>query len=911
MPHSLIQPSFARGELTPELHRRIDLSSYAIGAETVKNMIVLPRGGLQSRAGTKFLGETKTSSKKSRLIPFIYSTEQAYMLEFGNGYMRVWKDGGIVLDGSSNIYELVTPYTDSDIWNIKTEQSADVLYIVCEGFSPRKITRTGHAAWTIEECDFIGGPLMDENTDAGTTLTISGSVQIGRPASDISTGTAWTKSTGSTLYGCIDEATYSDVDYIYSSAGAVDTCEIKFGSLVDPTTNKGHVLRARVTNGSNQGYYITVALYCGATEIGTYTIGLEKSTTRTYDFPILENNAAKITDYTDLRVKFTTADSSVRVTWCELQIPMVTGGTATAKSDVPFYEGDSVTVTASSALFNSGHVGSVWGIRYVANSKSFLFYTTRSIAFQSMPLPVYGNWSFTVTPNSSLQLDEQDIFIEKTLDNGASWFKLKTHAASEVTTPTEYTGSEDEACYFRVTRETVAASNDLAKLSMNVTGKEKWAYFKITAYTDSTHVTATLQTDFDRPGIAFATWAEGLWSAYRGYPTAISFFQNRLWFGKLNRVCGSKIDDYENFSKSIPQVADDLMNERLPGRMVNNIKWFVPGKDMVILTSDSEWTMAKGSDGSLSYDSVKVDNETYFGTSDVCPSIIGDTILYLQRYGRKVRSIGYDYSVDGYRGNEISIAADHLFDGHSIVDWCYCQTPYSILWCVRDDGVILSLTFNKEQEVIAWAQHETDGTVESTASLPGTTQDDVYFIVNRTINGSTKRYVEMLSSRDVSVKANFFGVDCGLTYSGASATTISGLSHLEGKTVRVFSNGVKIADKVVTSGSITVPATTYCHVGLPFEYTFKSLTVDVNNSADKKKLINEVTVCMINSAGGTIGQTTMRQLLADTATLEAKKDIKIPLTAAWDKNGQFSIVGDGCLPMHIVAVIPRISVGGV
>lgn len=164
--------NFTAGEITPKLSGRTDLGRYDNAAQTIENFLVAPHGGLTRRPGTRFVREVKTSSAQTRLISFQFNVEQAYILEFGNQYFRVYKDGGIVVSGSTPV-EFATPYTTAQINEIKFAQTADVMYVVHPSHAPRKITRTSHTAWTITEVDLQRGAMLDQNlTD--TTLTANG-----------------------------------------------------------------------------------------------------------------------------------------------------------------------------------------------------------------------------------------------------------------------------------------------------------------------------------------------------------------------------------------------------------------------------------------------------------------------------------------------------------------------------------------------------------------------------------------------------------------------------------------------------------------------------------------------------------------------------------------------------------------
>ena len=169
---TLALTSFVSGELGAKLDGRTDFSKYNSGAKTLQNFLVHPQGAATRRVGTKFIAEVKSSAAKTRLIPFEFSTIQTYVLEFGNQYMRVYKDQGQVQSGGS-AFEISTPYLTAELFDIKFSQSADVMYLVHPNHEARKLSRTGHTSWTLTEIDFTDGPYLSENTTT-TTLTPSG-----------------------------------------------------------------------------------------------------------------------------------------------------------------------------------------------------------------------------------------------------------------------------------------------------------------------------------------------------------------------------------------------------------------------------------------------------------------------------------------------------------------------------------------------------------------------------------------------------------------------------------------------------------------------------------------------------------------------------------------------------------------
>ena len=168
--------SFTKGELSPRLRGRTDYEGYFNGCETLINMVVMLQGGVTRRPGTLFSAYTKfqtdDTNGRCRLIPFQFSVTQAYILEFGHGYMRIYRDRFPVVDGSDNPIEIVTPWTGAQVFELGHAQSADVLYITHPNHQPRTITRSSHTSWTIAPFVTLDGPYQDAKPNQGT-LTVS------------------------------------------------------------------------------------------------------------------------------------------------------------------------------------------------------------------------------------------------------------------------------------------------------------------------------------------------------------------------------------------------------------------------------------------------------------------------------------------------------------------------------------------------------------------------------------------------------------------------------------------------------------------------------------------------------------------------------------------------------------------
>ncbi len=269
------------------------------------------------------------------------------------------------------------------------------------------------------------------------------------------------------------------------------------------------------------------------------------------------------------------------------------------------------------------------------------------------------------------------------------------------------------------------------------------------------------------------------------YPGTVSFHEQRLCFaGSRNMpqtVWFSKTADPTNLDRSTPYRDDDSIEITLAANQVNVIRWLVSTRALLIGTSGAEWHLSGSDGGTVTPTSILARRETAHGVSDVAPAVWGNVVLFVDRGGKTVRGYVYQLDLDGYAGPDLSIMAEHLTRTYSITAM-ELQASHGIIWCIRSDGTLLSLTFEKDHEVVAWARHETQGWVESITTIPGADRDELWLIVRRTINGVTTRFVELMdgvyNSDDHEIgqanTTNAYFLDCGLTYD--SPFTVTGLA---------------------------------------------------------------------------------------------------------------------------------------
>ncbi len=321
----------------------------------------------------------------------------------------------------------------------------------------------------------------------------------------------------------------------------------------------------------------------------------------------------------------------------------------------------------------------------------------------------------------------------------------------------------------------------------------------------------------DTPPIPQDPFIEG------NHPGLVTFHQQRLVLAsptlQPQTWHASRTGSYEDFARSKPLKDDDALEFTLASGRIDIIQWVAAFGDLLLGTAGSEYKAIGADQGTITPTSINVREQSYWGSMRLRPLIIGNSVLHVQRQGSRVRDLCYSLEKDGYAGNDLSVLASHLFDTHLIKQWDYQQAPGSTIFCVRDDGMLLALTYLKEHEIWGWSRITTNGGFRSVAVTAGAMEDDTYVVVERIIGGKSRWYLERFEPRwqESDGIANAFFVDSGLSYSGAATKTLSGLSHLEGCIVSILADGSPQPNQIVKGGSVTLPlSTTKAHVGLPY-----------------------------------------------------------------------------------------------
>jgi hypothetical protein len=458
-----------------------------------------------------------------------------------------------------------------------------------------------------------------------------------------------------------------------------------------------------------------------------------------------------------------------------------------------------------------------------------------------------------------------------------------------------------------------------------------YGWCRITGFTDANTVTATVLSRLPGGAVgapnASTKWAFAAWSAVEGYPDTVAFYLDRLVWGKDGTVYMTVAGDYENMQAREfgQQLTGSGIVLPIPSRRGNRILWLEAIEaGLVVGTRADEWLVSPASRNEpLGPLNVAPNPIGSVGSRQITPARVFDTIVFTQRSGKKLRAMGY-VPQEGPVSQDMNANARHIA-GAGIVSVAYQAEPYSLVWGCTVDGELVSAVYYPETEVLGWSRHPMDGFVECVQTIPSPDGrvDDLWMIVRRTINGATARYVEWMRAplTEDEDQEDAHHVDSGVIYDGAATTTITGLSHLEGKQVAVLADGATHPERTVAGGQITLQReASVVHVGLAFTGKLATMSLEAgsaNGTAQgKMKRITEGVVRLNRTLGGRCGpaeDSTDRIEYRDasvpmgTAPPLFTGDKVIPWPGGSDRVARLWFVHADPLPATVCAFMPKVN----
>lgn len=421
------------------------------------------------------------------------------------------------------------------------------------------------------------------------------------------------------------------------------------------------------------------------------------------------------------------------------------------------------------------------------------------------------------------------------------------------------------------------------------TSESHWSWFQITSVSSSAVVVATAKSAV---GYEFGSlslrrrWRISYWSDSLGWPEKVALFQGRAWWASSEAypltLWASESDSFESFAPT-PRIVIGAAAEptasngfflTLAGGQRNIIRWMLPSTNLLIGSGGDERTIRGGDlSEAISFDNASTRTASNIGVHDTLPARVDSAALFISKDQRKLYELAYSVEVDNYAPADMSLAAEHIGQESKFEELAWQRQPWSVLWVRRADGVLIGFTYdrqNADQPILAWHRHPLGGTnakVLAMASIPGDGQDELWLVVERTIDGTTRRHVEYLTyeaARGAADATDHVYLDASLTYDGSPATTIGGLEHLAGETVQVLADGAVHDDVEVSSiGRITLSrAASVVHVGYNYTSRFETMPLEIGNPAGaaigRPKTLHAVTLLLVDTVGGEAGPSVER-----------------------------------------------------
>lgn len=477
-----------------------------------------------------------------------------------------------------------------------------------------------------------------------------------------------------------------------------------------------------------------------------------------------------------------------------------------------------ITLTSSVPLFKSTHVGALFSLDSVGQTVSQVL---TGDAQWSDPIRVTGvenTRQFRVNITGTWV---GTIKLQRSVGDIGAWTDVVTYTAN---TNSVYDDNLDnQIIYYRIGMDTGGYTSGTATAQIIFSGGSLTGIVEITAYSSSTSVSARV---LQHLGNASATdnWSEGAWSAYRGYPSAGGLYEGRLWWGGKDKQYGSISDSYSSFDDTLEGDAGPISRSIGEGP-IDVVNWILPLERLLLSTAGGEWSAKSSSfDEPLTPTAFNLKRFSTQGSAKVAPVAVDSEGLYVQKSGIRVHNLVFDAGRYNYDSIDATALVPEI-GSPGIVHLAVQRQPDTRVHCVRSDGKVAVFIYDKVEAVKCWVLVETDGVVEDVVVTPGSLEDNVYYVVKRTINGSDVRFLEKWALEtecrggNVNKQADaFVAVDLG-----APGTVVSGLTHLEGETVVVWGDGDDRGTYTVTGGAITLDtACRYVVAGLSYEARYQS-----------------------------------------------------------------------------------------
>ena len=537
----------------------------------------------------------------------------------------------------------------------------------------------------------------------------------------------------------------------------------------------------------------------------------------------------------------------------------------------------------------------------------------------TLAIPKGVTWDLVTNGTWGQAADSATIVLERSYDSEVTYETVVSFtSAANFNISTD--GTEDFAdAIYRLTVTEATAGGSACSFNLSVRDTSHIGIVEITAVASGTSATATVLTTLASTDPTHR-FSEGSFSNRRGWPIDVTISsEERLTFaGNLSEpltTWGSVIGDFTDFKDGTDD--DDALTLTLIGSgQQNRIRWLLSKNTLVLGTVGGEHILgASKDDEALTPSNIRTRLQTTYGSENIAAKIVNQAVLFVQRGGRKIREFLYNFEQDSHKADDLTVFSEHITES-GIVDMAFQRTPDPILWCVRSDGEMATMTYERDQNVFSWSRLITqtnlagtasDSDFESVAVIYGGAgnEDEVWVTVRRTISGSDVRYVERFFQRKMpSSISDMKYLDSFITDTGGN-TTIEGLTHLVGQTVQVLGDGLAQATKVVNGSGVIIAATTASkyQVGVGYTATVKPMKLDLNGMglAITKK-INRGVFSVFETIGGEVGTSTSKLHDIPTGTAALFTGSKeIPLSGGYSREGDILARQTQPLPLTVLS----------
>lgn len=808
-----IKNALSAGELSPSLWGRTDLEKWHSGTSTCRNFFVNYRGGVSSRAGLAYVGMCLQlgTGDPPRDIPFQFSLNQGYVLEFGLFYLRFKQDGGYVLEDPEAITNI--SQANQAVITIPAHNYSVDDWIFISGV--QGMTNFNNLSWivsniidadNIQVTDLFGNPVDSTMFNAYTSGGFASRLYtLVSPyhAHDLPY-LKYTQSADTMTLTCVNTDTGTEYPpYALVRHGQADwtLTQESFASAIAPPTN----LTVTAQSSDSPSTYYSYVVTAIDSKTGEESIASNIASIQNNDISISAGSNALTWDQVDgassYNVYAATPSYSLTVPISSVFgfIGVALGPSFTDTNIVPDF---SVVPPSHSNPFAISPVTDVkiltGGSNYSQGTISWSVTSATGTGFDGFPVVANGEVVGFIITNPGTGYTTGDTITFSDTGGGVAAGNF-TYASN----PTDgehidinaieikFRRTDQAPGFNEVSRGTTA---ELAAQSLcNFLNASANVNLVPAIYSfDSSHVYVTYKTpgiegnDFRIDGGTTPWTASGPTLTGGGaigsgatatlvigektgiYPGVCGYFQQRrVYAASLNEpdtYWMSQPGLFNNMDSSIPVTDGDAITGTPWAQQVNGINFMVPMPGgNVVLTGRGAWQLNGGGSGAITPSNQVATPQAYNGCHNTVPPLtINYDILYVQSKGSIIRDLAYNFYTNIYTGTDLTLLSNQLFNGFQTVSWCWAEEPYKLAWLVRDDGTLLSLTYLKEQEVYAWSRHDTAGQFVSVCSITEPPVDAVYTIVQRLVQGKYYYFSERMDNRLWSDVEQSFCVDSGV-----------------------------------------------------------------------------------------------------------------------------------------------------